>query len=143
MKKVLLAIVLFVGFTTMAQEKKAPRAEGKKLTTEQKVDFQVKRLTKDLELNETQTKEIRVLVTKEVEKREAKIAEMKQKKEQNKEARIAEHKEQQAAFAADMKKILTPEQFTKWEKSREENKSKMKERISERRGKGSLDPIKE
>jgi hypothetical protein len=140
MKKVLLAIVLFVSITAMAQEKKAP---AKKLTTEQKVDFQVKRLTKDLDLNETQVKELRALVTKEVEKREAKIAEMKQKKEQNKEARIAEHKEQQAAFAADMKKILTPEQFTKWEKSREENKSKMKERIMERRGKSDLEPIKE
>ena len=140
MKKVLLALVLFVSITAMAQEKKAP---AKKLTTEQKVDFQVKRLTKDLDLNETQVKELRALVTKEVEKREAKIAEMKQKKEQNKEARIAEHKEQQAAFAADMKKILTPEQFTKWEKSREENKSKMKERIMERRGKSDLEPIKE
>ena len=143
MKKVLLAILLFVGITAIAQEKKAPRAEGKKLTPEQKVDFQVKRLTKDLNLNETQAKEIRVLVTKEVEKREAKIAEMKKKKEQNKEERMAEHKEQQVAFATDMKKILTPDQFSKWEKSREESKAKMKERISERKGKGNLDPIKE
>lgn len=136
-------MLLFVGITAMAQEKKAPKAEAKKLTTEQKVDFQVKRMTKDLDLNETQVKEIRILVTKEVEKREAKIAEMKKKKEQNKNERIAEHKEQQAAFAADMKKILTPDQFSKWEKSREENKSKMKERVMERRGKSDLEPIKE
>lgn len=143
MKNVFLALLLFVSITTLAQEKKGKRIEGEKLTKEQKVDFQVKRMTKDLDLNEKQAKEIRVIVTKEVEKREAKKAEIEKKKEQVKAERLDEVKEQQAALSSDMKKILTPDQFAKWEKSREEKKAKMKEKMSERRAKNKLEPIKE
>lgn len=143
MKNVFLALLLFVSITTLAQEKKGKRIEGEKLTKEQKVDFQVKRMTKDLDLNEKQAKEIRAIVTKEVEKREAKKAEMDKKKEQVKAERLAEAKENQAALSSDMKKILTPDQFAKWEKNREEKKAKVKVRMSERRGKGKLEPIKE
>lgn len=143
MNKVFLALLLFVSITTLAQDKKERKPEREKLTKEQKVDFQVKRMTKDLDLNEKQTKEVRAIVTKEVEKREVKKAEMDKKKEQVKAERLAEAKEQQAALTSDMKKILTPDQFAKWEKSREEKKAKVKERMSERRGKGKLEPIKE
>ena len=59
MKKVFLAVLLVVGLTTFAQEKEGRK---EKLTPEQKVDFQVKRMTKDLDLNEKQAKEVRVLV---------------------------------------------------------------------------------
>lgn len=143
MKNVFLALLLLVGITALAQEKKGKRMGGEKLTKEQKVDFQVKKMTKDLNLNETQAKEVRAIVTKEVEKREAKKAEMDKKKEQVKAERLTDAKEQQAALASDMKKILTPDQFSKWEKSREEKKVKMKEKMMERRGKGKLEPIKE
>ena len=124
MKKVILVALLVVGMTTFAQEKKGRRAEGAKLTSEQKVDLQVKKMTKDLDLNETQTKEIRVLVTKEVEKREAKREEMK-----------AQRKAEEAAVSADMKKILTPEQYAKWEKNREEKKESTKEKMAKRKSK--------
>ncbi|NNT72005.1 hypothetical protein HKT18_07235 [Flavobacterium sp. IMCC34852] len=143
MKKVFLALLLLVGITALAQEKKGKRMDGEKLTTEQKVDFQVKKMTKDLNLNETQAKEVRTIVTKEVEKREAKKAEMDKKKEQARAERLAQAKENQAALEADMKKILTPDQFAKWEKSREEKKAKVKERMKEQRGKGKLEPINE
>ncbi|MBF6640484.1 hypothetical protein IVB69_03240 [Flavobacterium sp. J49] len=143
MKKVFLALLLFVSITTLAQEKKERKPEREKLTKEEKVDIQVKRMTKDLDLNEKQAKEVRAIVTKEVEKREAKKAEMDKKKEQVRAERLAEAKEHQAALTADMKKILTPDQFAKWEKNREEKKAKVKVRMSERRGKGKLDPIKE
>lgn len=143
MKNVFLALLLLVGITALAQEKKGKRMDGEKLTTEQKVDFQVKKMTKDLNLNETQAKEVRAIVTKEVEKREAKKAEMDKKKEQARAERLAQAKENQAALKADMKKILTPDQFAKWEKSREENKAKIKERMKERREKGKLEQLDE
>jgi protein CpxP len=124
MKKLIVAALLVVGMTTFAQEKEGRIPGKEKLTSEQKVNLQVKKMTKYLGLNETQTKEIRVLVTKEVEKREAKIEEMK-----------AQRKAEQAAVSSDMKKILTPEQYAKWEKNREEKKESIKEKMAKRKSK--------
>lgn len=130
-KNVFLALLLFVGITAMAQEKKERRPEREKLTTEQKVDLQVKKMTQDLSLNDKQVKEVRAIVTKQIEKREEKRAEMKIKKAEMK----AKMTEEQAALTSEMKKVLTPEQFTKWEKIREEKKANVKEKMKERRGK--------
>lgn len=135
MKKVILAIVMLVGLTTWAQEKEAPKFERAKLTPEQRVDLQVKRMTKDLDLNEKQITDLRALITKENEKREAKRAEMKEKKEMNAKNRAeakAFMEKERASAEAEMKKILTPEQYAKWEKIREERKATMKERMMER-----------
>ena len=79
MKKLVVALLFIVGITAMAQEKEMKRPNGDKfasLTPEQKVEFQVKKMSKDLNLNEKQVKEMKALVTKEVEKREAIKAEM-------------------------------------------------------------------
>lgn len=143
MKKVFLIALLVVGITTFAQGKKERRFNGDKLTKEQKVDFQVKRMTKDLALNEKQAKEIEVLVAKEVDKREAKRAKMKEEKAQERNEMRAEMEANQAEMRAEMKKILTPEQFSKWEKNREEKKEKMKEKIAERREKKATEAIPE
>ncbi|MBY0487122.1 MAG: hypothetical protein K2P85_08075, partial [Flavobacteriaceae bacterium] len=109
MKKLFLVALLVVGLTTFAQEKRGDRRE--QLTPEQRVDFQVKKLTKDLSLDEKQEKEVRVLVAKEVEKREAKRAEMKAKKaemiekakpsKEELEARRAEMQKEQASMKAE------------------------------------------
>ena len=135
MKKVFLAALLVVGITTFAQGKKERRQDGDKLTKEQKVDFQVKRITKDLDLNAEQSKQVQVLVAKQVDKREAKKAKMKEEKAQERSEMKAEMLANQAAMSSEMKKILTPEQFSKWEKNREEKKEKLKEKMAERREK--------
>jgi Spy/CpxP family protein refolding chaperone len=120
MKKLIVAALLVVGLTTYAQEKEGRRAGREKLTSEQKVNLQVKKMTKDLDLNEKQTKEVRALVTKEVEKREAIKIQMQAEKE---------------AVSVEMKKILTAEQYAKWEKNREEKIENFKEKMSERKEK--------
>ena len=120
MKKVIVAALLVVGLTTYAQEKEGRRAGREKLTSEQKVDLQVKKITKDLNLNEKQTKDVRALVAKQVEKREAIKAQMQAEKE---------------AVSVEMKKILTAEQYAKWEKNREEKIENFKEKMSERKEK--------
>ena len=135
MKKVIVAALLVVGITAFAQEKDGKPAGREKLTTEQKVDFQVKRLTKDLDLNEKQAKDVRALVTKEVEKREARRAEMQEAKAKKGEEMKAQMDREQAAVSEDMKKVLTPEQFAKWEKIHEERKENFKEKMAERREK--------
>jgi len=120
MKKLIVAALLVVGLTTYAQEKEGRKAGKEKLTTEQKVNLQVKKMTKDLDLNEKQTKDVRALVTKQVEKREDIKAQIQAEKE---------------AVSVEMKKILTAEQYAKWEKNREEKIENFKEKMSERKEK--------
>ena len=120
MKKLIVAALLVVGLTTYAQEKEGRRAGKEKLTSEQKVNLQVKKMTKDLDLNEKQTKDVRALVAKQVEKREAIKAQMQAEKE---------------AVTVEMKKILTAEQYAKWEKNRDEKIENFKKKMSERKEK--------
>ena len=135
MKKVFVVALLVVGMTAFAQGKEEMKAQRENLTTEQKVNFQVKKMTKDLTLNEKQVKEVRVLVTKEVEKREEKRAEIKESKAAKRTEMKAQMETEQAAVSSEMKKILTAEQFAKWEKIREESKEKIKEKMADRREK--------
>ena len=120
MKKLIVAALLVVGLTTYAQEKEGRKAGREKLTSEQKVDLQVKKMTKNLDLNEKQTKDIRALVTKQAEKREDIKAQIQAEKE---------------AVSVEMKKILTAEQYAKWEKNRDEKIENFKEKMSERKEK--------
>ena len=138
-----LAALLVVGITAFAQEKEVVKSEREKLTPEQKVDSQVKRLTNDLDLNEKQAKEVRNLVAKQVENREGKRVETKEIKTQKRAEMKAQMETEQAAVSSEMKKILTPEQFAKWEKIREERKEKMKEKMAERREKRDLKEVPE
>jgi protein CpxP len=142
MKKVFLAMVLLIGMTTFAQEKEK-KSEGKeKLTPEQKVNIQVKRLAKDLDLNSNQIDELHALLEKESAQRESRKAEMKEKREKNainrEEAKAAIEK-QRAENEAEMKKILTPEQYEKWVKIREERKANLKGKLMERREENNLE----
>lgn len=135
MRKLIVAALLIVGITAFAQQKEGRRAGKEKLSTEEKVELHVKRMTKDLDLNEKQVAEVRAITTKQVQKMEAKRAEIKDVKEKQRAEMKANREKEQAALSSEMKKILTPEQYAKWEKNREEKKGKMKERMLERREK--------
>lgn len=143
MKKVFLIALLVVGVTTFAQGKRVNRQNGDKLTKEQKVDLQLKRMTTELDLNEKQSSQIKALIAQEVDKREAKKAKMKEAKTLDKKEMKAEMEANQAEVGSELKKILTPEQFSKWEKMREEKKEKMKEKMSDRREKRQLNKVPE
>ena len=137
MKKLLVAALLVVGMTTFAQEKMGESKE--KLTPEQRVNLQVKKMTKDLSLNEKQVQEIKSLVAKEVEKREANRAEMDAKRasgvkptKEEMQARKAKFQEDQAAMDANMKKILNADQYAKWNQKMQERKEKMEAKKAEK-----------
>ena len=135
MKKVFLVALLFVGITTFAQNNNEKRQNRRNLTSEQKIEKQLDRLKSDLNLDERQTAEVKDLITKRVAKQESKKAEMEAIKEKNRanmKAKLAlEEKETSAA----MKKILTNDQYAKWEQNRAEKKEKVLEKIKERRAK--------
>lgn len=138
MKKVFLAALLFVGITTFAQEK---REQREKLTPEQRVELQAKKMKLDLDLNDKQVADLKKLLLEQAKKREAKKAEFQAKKDDAKKptsdqiyAMKNKMLDEQIANKAEMKKILTAEQYKKWEENREEDKYKMKKRFAKRKG---------
>ncbi len=136
MKKLILAIALVATTLTFAQDRKA---RGEKLTPEQQTELQVKRMTLELDLDEKQQKEIKTILVEQSKKREAKVAEMKAKKEKGEkptaDERFAmknEMLDNQIAMKARMKKILKPEQFTKWEEKQADRKERIEKKVEKR-----------
>ncbi len=140
MKKLILVAALVVSTVTFAQEREKKDA---KLTPEQQTELQVKKMTLELDLDAKQQKEIKAILLENAQKREAKMTEMKAKREKG-EKPSAEDKfamknqmiENQIEHKAQMKKVLRPEQFEKWEQNLENRKEKM----SEKREKGKRKP---
>ena len=136
MKKLILAIALVATTLTFAQDRKA---RGEKLTPEQQTELQVKRMTLELDLDEKQQKEIKTILVEQSKKRETKLAEMKAKKEKG-EKPTADEKfamknemlDNQIAIKAKMKKILKPEQFTKWEEKQADRKERIEKKVEKR-----------
>jgi hypothetical protein len=131
MKKVIVAVLLVVGMTTFAQERGEKR---ERLTPEQKVELQIKKLKLDLDLNDKQTADIKKIVVEQVKKRDAKRAEFDTKRAkdvkptpeemfQNKSQMLDE----QIAMKAEMKKILNAEQYEKWQKIQAEKSENKKD----------------
>lgn len=141
-KLVIITVSLLVGFLTFAQEKEVQKAERKarmenreSLSAEQQAELQVKRMTLDLDLNSKQQGEIKKIVLEQAKKREAKKEEWKANKENQKSiskdekfAMKNQALDEQIAMKAEMKKILTAEQFVKWEAKQAERKDKMEKR---------------
>lgn len=136
MKKLILAIALVATTLTFAQERKA---RGEKLTPEQQTELQVKRMTLELDLDEKQQKEIKTILVEQSKKRETKVAAMKAKKEKGEkptaDERFAmknEMLDNQIAMKAKMKRILKPEQFTKWEEKQVDRKERIEKKVQKR-----------
>lgn len=135
MKKLILAIALMMTTLTFAQEKS-------KLSPEQQAELQVKKMTLNLDLDANQQKEIKSILLDQAKKREAKMAEMKAEKEKGtklsadeKFAMRSKMLDEKIVQKAQMKKILKPEQFKKWEQHQENRKEKMTEKSQNRKDK--------
>lgn len=126
MKKLVLAIA-FIGMGSFAmaqqttpQDREARRAEMQQ-KMQQKEQEHLAQMQKDLNLNTSQVAQVKAL-------QEKRKAEMKTEFAKNKEVRQAKMEEMKAKRAqmdADMKKILTPEQYDKWQADR---KAKMEQK---------------
>ncbi len=141
MKKVVITIALALSLTvTMnAQERQAKNRENtEQLTPEQRNELHLKKMTLDLDLTPAQQKEIAPIISEQSSKREAKMAEMKANKEEKKQLTANEKFEmkskmldQQIEHKAKMKKILTKEQFEKWEGNQGKRKMHMQRKRKE------------
>ncbi len=121
MKKLIVAAFLVVGFTTFAQVEKKENAKKEpmeRMSPAERSQMALKRMTKNLSLNEAQQKQVSALLSEE----EAKIGESQAKPT----------KEDRKMMKDKISKILTPEQNAKWDKIQAERKEKMKERREEK-----------
>jgi Spy/CpxP family protein refolding chaperone len=122
-------------FAITAQNKNDDRRENRKqlqenFTPEQQAELQTKKMTLDLDLNETQQTKVNQLML-DLQKDKPKRTESRKEmtNAQKFEARSA-MLDRRIAMKKAMKEILTEEQFAKWEK----NKQHRPRRISDKKG---------
>lgn len=131
MKKLFVLALLVVGLTTFAQEK-GKRGEGKDMTPEQRTEMQVKKMTKDLDLNDKQQTQVKELLNSQKEDRSEMMEQRKEMKETAKKATKEQRAamktkmdEKKAVIDKKMKTILTDDQYKKWEAYKEDGIRKM------------------
>jgi len=137
MKKILFAMLLFVGLTALAQpgdkEKRANHMQD--LTPEQMATLQTKKMTLQLDLTSEQQDKIMAINLENAKMRKAKMAERKAMKKdedakkptsEERYARANEALDRKIAQKAEMKRILSDQQFEKWEKMQHRRGKKAK-----------------
>lgn len=141
MKKVIVVVLMLVGFTTFAQEEKqaSKRAEMEKMTPEQRNQLLLKRVTAILNLNEKQQKEIAPILMEQQLKREKALAEFKAQKEKGTKptaderfARENNKLDEEIAMNEKLQKILAPDQMKKWEDMKSKGRERMKDRMKQK-----------
>ena len=141
MKKLIIAALLVVGFSSFAQEQNQ-RGQRDKMTPEQRTQAQLDKLTTDLKLDAKQQEQIKPILAEQTAKREAMRAERMasnggQQKELTKEEREAlkvKRNEEKAVTDNQFKAILTPEQFKKMKDIEQANMEKMRAARESRQG---------
>ncbi|MFV7234564.1 hypothetical protein [Flavobacterium sp. ZB4R12] len=135
MKKLFIAALLIVGMTSFAQERKGrpERSEMEQLTPEQRNQLHLKKMTLELDLNASQQKEMSKIIAEQSTKKEARMAERKANKDSVKKltsdelfAKKSKMLDEQIVMKERMKKILTPEQYKKWDEMKAKRHHGMK-----------------
>jgi hypothetical protein len=138
MKKLFIVALLVVGMTSFAQERKArpERAQMEQMTPEQRNQLHLKKLTLELDLNASQQKEMRKIIAEQSAKREAKMAERKASKDSAKKltsdeifAKKSKMLDEQIVMKERMKKILSADQYKKWDDMKGKRHHGMKKRM--------------
>lgn len=134
MKKTIIALVLLIGFTAAAQKGKE-KSKKDKMTIEQRVALQTKKMTLALDLTEAQQQQVSALHLKNAKLGKVKMEERKAKKERDENKKPSaderyamqmERLDHKIAQKAAMKKILSKEQLIKWQKMASHRKGKLK-----------------
>lgn len=123
MKKLLTLLILAVSFTVTSQAQRGNKAKHEKLTTEQKTELAVKKMTLQLDLTEAQQKQIKPLVAKQVVERQKMWAKRKAMKKSGSKPTADERYamkskilDKQIAYKTEMKRILNEQQYERYEK---------------------------
>ena len=141
MKKLIIAALLVFGMTSFAQDKKEMgarhnRTKIENFTPEQRNQLMLKNMTLELDLNTSQQKEMSKVIAEQSVKIEARMKEMNANKDSNIKPTSAEMfarknkmLDEKIAMKERMKKILSAEQFKKWENMNGKRQHGMKNRM--------------
>lgn len=126
MKKYVLVIALAISGLTFAQEK----GKFKDASPEERAEMQTKKMTNDLTLNKDQEEKVNAILKEhhsslEAKKEEIKKEQIEAKKERRQKA-MSEMKESREELKEKLKKVLTEEQYKKWETLQNERVEKVK-----------------
>lgn len=120
-------ILFFIGtITTFAQSERGKQMRNKNATPEEKAEKRTQKWKTELNLNDTQTAQLKTALIKRITATDELKGEEKGQERKTKMTAIM------AEFDAQVKSILTPEQYAIYQKKKEEKKNKIKEN----RGKG-------
>ena len=142
MKKLFIALMLFAGIASFAQEA-APKPTSQhkeKLTPEQRSEKQLKKLTSELNLDANQQTKVKQLLAD----RNAKAEKFKEERKARKASNVKPTAAEKEAFKkqmiaerdendAKMKAILNADQYNKWKTIQKENQDKMKDKMKEQK----------
>lgn len=138
MKKLFVLALLLVGTTIIAQERNRKHQGNamEQFTSEQKSQLMLKKMTLELDLNDSQQKEMSAIISDKMAKKEAHKTEMKAMKEKSvrptNDERFAMHMkmlDEQIATKKRMEKILNAKQFEKWASLKDEHKDNRQEML--------------
>lgn len=140
MKKLLITAIVLVGMTSFAQEKKVrpERAAMEQMTSEQKNQLQLKKMTLALDLSNAQQQEMSKIIEEQSTKREARIAgrksrkalDTKQPSASERFAKQSQMLDEQIILKDRLKKVLTTDQFKKWEDLKSERRQSKSNRMA-------------
>jgi len=134
MKKLLIICVLLAGVTTLAQESR-DRHHGrnflKDMTPEQMATLSSKRLSLALDLTEEQRGQVMELQLESAKERKAIMEDLKNSEgsgralsSEDRFDRLNKRLDRELAYKAEMKKILTEEQYVRWDSFHDRHKRK-------------------
>ena len=139
MKKLIIAALLVIGFSSYAQEqnqseKRSNKNQRERLSPEQRNQAQLDKMTTELNLDAHQQEQIKLIIAEQTAKREAMRAERMASNEKQKELSRGEREalrqkrtEEKTAMDNKYKVILSPEQLKKMKAIEEANIEKMRE----------------
>ena len=118
-----------------AQDGAAPK-ERPRGTVDERVKARTERMTRELGLSAEKVERVEVMNRQQATEAEKDRA----AGDQEREARRAAMKERRDRYDVELKAVLTPDQYTKWQAKKEEGKKKLQDKRTERRenGKQSL-----
>ncbi|MBQ2969117.1 MAG: DUF4890 domain-containing protein [Bacteroidaceae bacterium] len=126
MKKFLFAAVALI-FSASLFAQAPQRGERREFKPEEMATRQADGMKKELGLNDEQYKSVYDLYLKRGEEMKARRDKAQQGQQVDRETRRAEMQKQQQAMNAELKKVLTPEQYTKYEEMQKKQQQKRRE----------------
>ena len=151
MKKLFIVALVVVGMTSFAQERKArpERAKMEQMTPEQRNQLHLKKMTLELDLNASQQKEMSKIVAEQSTKREARMAERKANKDSAKKQLTADERfakksqmlDDQIVMKDKMKKILSADQYKKWDELKGKNHHQMNQKMAHHNGRKAANRV--